>query len=71
MYAKYFHGDMAFQTKVVFLGLPVYNSVDRKELSRKRAYQNDSSDTQIKRDRQSIFCQTTARRSDTVPDGTY
>ena len=28
MYAKYFHGDMAFQTKVVFLGLPVYNSVD-------------------------------------------
>ena len=28
MYAKYFHGDMAFQTKVVFLGLPVYNSVE-------------------------------------------
>ena len=30
MYAKYFHGDMAFQTKVVFLGVPVYNSVDVK-----------------------------------------
>ena len=29
MHAKYFHGDMAFQTKVVFLGLPVYNSVDQ------------------------------------------
>ena len=33
MYAKYFHGDMAFQTKVVFLGLPDYNSVDRLFLS--------------------------------------
>ena len=32
MCAKYFHGEMAFQTKVVFLGLPVYNSVDNEEI---------------------------------------
>ena len=30
MCAKYFHGKMALATKVLFLGLPVYNIVDRK-----------------------------------------
>ena len=28
MCAKYFHGEMALQRNVLFLGLPVYNSVD-------------------------------------------
>ena len=28
MCAKYFHGQMALQRKVPFLGLPVYNIVD-------------------------------------------
>ena len=30
MCAKYFHGEMALQRNVLFLGLPVYNIVDRK-----------------------------------------
>ena len=29
MGAKYFHGKMAWPTKVLFLGLPDYNIVDR------------------------------------------
>ena len=28
MCAKYFHGEMALQRNVLFLGLPVYDSVD-------------------------------------------
>ena len=29
MCAKYFHGEMALQRKVIFLGLPDYNIVDK------------------------------------------
>ena len=39
MYAKYFQGDMAFQTKVVFLGLPVYNSEDNRSMTTCYFYQ--------------------------------
>ena len=32
-YTKYFHGEMALERKVIFLGLPDYNNVDRLFLS--------------------------------------